>query len=307
MKTAKILIIDDEISIQQVLTTWLKLERYLVETALTGEEGLEKAASWTPDLIILDVMLPGLSGLEVCHRLKTSRKTRSIPVIILSAKAQPQDRVQGLRAGAYDYILKPFEQEEALVRIQNMLTIRKLQKSLRRRMERYRRLSITDSLTGLINRREAENQLGREIKRARRAGTRLVFIAGDIDRFKEINDNFGHKIGDFVLRTIARLIRKTIPRDNYLARPAGDEFWLIGPGFDLEGAYHLCENLRRLTMAEPVKYNRLSIPVTISWGLSELRLNSRSENTDRLIEEADQALYHSKGAGRNRTSIFQKP
>lgn len=306
MKRPRILIIDDEISIQQVLRTWLELEDYQVQTALTGEEGLKLAARGLPDLIILDVMLPGLNGLEVCQRLKTSRKTSSIPVIIISAKAQSRDRVQGLRAGAYDYILKPFNQEEALVRIQNMLTIGELQKSLRRRLELYRRLSITDFLTGLTNRREAENQLAREIKRAFKGGTRLVFIAGDIDHFKKINDNFGHKIGDYVLQKIARLIRRSIPRNNYLARPSGDEFWLIRPGFTQEEAYQLCERLRELTMARPVRLRQLSIPVTISWGISELQLDSRTGNADRLIEEADRALYQSKGSGRNKTSIFQK-
>jgi diguanylate cyclase (GGDEF)-like protein len=212
--------------------------------------------------------------------------------------------MRGLETGARDFISTPLERAETVLRVRHALNARTLQERWRRRVAVFRCLSSSDALTGLCNRRGAERILVREVKRAIRGGAPLCFAAGDLDHFKEINDGYGHKAGDGVLKEAGRLFSQNIRRSDCLARPSGDEFWLIAPGTGRDGGFILCEKLRIL--ASGLKLTHLKPPpaLSISWGLTELD-PGRASSAVRLIEEADHALYRSKHRGRNRTSVFR--
>jgi diguanylate cyclase (GGDEF)-like protein len=280
---------------------WLRRERFAATVAAPGEgRGREGEA----DVILLDLAPSAAPAVRLCRALSASPKTRTIPIVLIAARSQIRERMQGLKAGARDFISTPLERGEVVLRVRHALRSRRSSECWRRKVAVFRCLSSSDALTGLCNRRGAERILHREVKKAVRSRTPLCFAAGDLDRFKEINDGYGHKAGDAVLRETARLFSQNIRRSDCLARPSGDEFWLIAPGTGLAGGESLCEKLRILLAG--LSPARLQPPpaLTISWGVSALELR-RGQCPERLIEEADQALYRSKHRGRNKTSVFK--
>ncbi|MCX6350191.1 MAG: diguanylate cyclase [Candidatus Aureabacteria bacterium] len=304
MKPPRILLLTRRPNALAAIIHWLKKERMEVASAQPGKGRGEASGAGKVDCILLDLAPPAAAALRLCRRLTSSPKTREIPIVLLASRVQPRERMRGLEAGARDFLSTPLERTETVLRVRHALNARTLQERWRKRVAVFRCLSSSDALTGLCNRRGAERILAREVKRAIRGGTPLCFAAGDLDHFKEINDGYGHKAGDGVLKEAGSLFSRNIRRSDCLARPSGDEFWLIAPGTGRDGGFILCEKLRILVSG--LKLTRLKPPpaISISWGLTELD-PSREANAGRLIEEADHALYRSKHRGRNRTSVFR--
>ncbi len=293
-KTPLILIVDDVARNLQVLGTILGKENYKIAAANNGEQAISIANSTLPDLILLDIMMPGINGYEACARLKKNPKTRDIPIIFLTAKIELDDIVKGFEAGAVDYITKPFNSVELLVRTKTHLELKISRDLLKIKNEQLKKLAITDSMTGLYNHRYIIDSLSERIMEARRYKQPLSVIMLDVDHFKKVNDNHGHAFGDFVLVRISTIIEETIRKTDIAGRYGGEEFLIIYTNTDNKSAFNTSERLRK--SIEKEKWDKADLIVTVSGGICELK----DEDFSKLIMKADSLLYKAKENGRNR-------
>lgn len=289
-----ILIVDDVPMNIQVLGEALARD-YKVKIATSGEAALAIAAAEPqPDLILLDIMMPGMDGYEVCRRLRENPATRHIPVIFVTAKGEVEDEEKGLNLGAVDYISKPFNIPVARARVRNHL-------SLKLKADLLESMAMIDGLTYIPNRRRFNEALVVEFRRAERDATPLSLIMADIDFFKQYNDHYGHGAGDLVLLEVATALSTVVSRPGDLvARYGGEEFAAILPGTDAAGARQLAEQFRAVVaaMGLPHAFSAAAPVITVSVGFGTApRLAGRG--TSDLIACADQMLYQAKEQGRN--------
>src|SRR5215204_990497 len=243
--TPLILVADDEPVNLALIKRRLEWEEYRVETAEDGGQAVEAARRTLPDLIILDVMMPVLDGLQACRLLKGDPETRDIPVIFLSALDDIETKVSGLALGANDYVSKPFRVEELLARVSVAIRMKLERDRLRQRAEVASEMSMTDALTGLLNRHGLHRALQRELSEARRYGRPLSCLLIDIDFFKAVNDTYGHAAGDAALQQAARVIADSVRGSDVVCRYGGEEFLVLAPETRVEGARALAEKIRR--------------------------------------------------------------
>jgi diguanylate cyclase (GGDEF)-like protein len=299
-----ILVADDEPVNLALIKRRLEWERYQILTAKNGLEAVERARAMSPDLIILDVMMPVMDGLEACRRLKATAETRDIPVIFLSALDDTETKVNGLSLGANDYISKPFRAEELLARVRVAIRLKRERDQLRTSAEEARQkaeaaseMSMTDALTGLLNRYGLQRALQREISEARRYARPFSCLMIDIDEFKYINDTYGHAEGDAALMQVARVLTEDVRGSDVVCRYGGEEFLVLTPETQLEGALALGEKIRQSAASRLYGGGERVFPLTLSVGVAEL---SDLESGHDMIARADVALYHAKERGRNR-------
>ncbi len=280
----RILLVDDEPSIVKMLAARLQANGYDIVSAEDGLKGLEVVKKERPDLIILDVVMPQLNGMQMKSELNKGEITASIPVIFLSAKASTENKVEGLRLWADDYVTKPFDAEELLARVDSVLSRRKY----------YEEVSMKDALTGLPNANFFRKQLAITFDMARRYGR--IFSLGfiDIDHFKEINDTFGHVAGDSVLREIGKRMQSVMRKSDIFARYGGDEFGIILQEATEEQSNIALARLKNVVEEKP--YTRPDggekILISISAGLATYDSNFSSEL--KLFESADKNMYQDK-------------
>src|SRR5688500_2135270 len=228
----KLLVIDDSMPIHMLVRARLNDEPIEMLSAYDGESGLTMAGEQLPDLILLDVDMPHPDGFEVCRRLKAEPRTNIIPVVFLTAASSTEEKIRGLNLGAVDYVTKPFEPAELRARVRASLRTKYLMDLLAKRAQ-------IDGLTGLFNRAFFEHRLLAEMAQSRRVGRALACIMADVDHFKSINDQFGHPMGDEVLRAVANLFLEQCRTEDIVCRYGGEEFVVLMPGVDVEGAVHL--------------------------------------------------------------------
>jgi diguanylate cyclase (GGDEF)-like protein len=300
--TGRILVAEDSLVVRTVVCDQLEEEGYEVVQAIDGESALAACATARPDAILLDIEMPGLDGHQVLARLKADGDLSDIPVVFLTGRTSTDDMVAGLRAGAHDYLKKPFEPAELIARIGGAVRIKRLQDELRVRNEQLDMLSRVDGLTGLFNRRHIDEQLRKELSTARRHEQPLAVLMLDIDHFKNVNDLEGHPAGDRVLQEFAaRLL--TVTRDgDVVGRWGGEEFIIIAPQTNVEQASTLGERVRAAVADRPVDLGDHSLSITVSIGCA-VGLGTPAE----LVERADIALYRSKTEGRNRVTDASVP
>jgi len=295
-KKDRILIVDDE-KINCVVLISL-LEDYSTTIALSGEQAIQRALSdQPPDLILLDVIMPGIDGYEVCRVLKENKRTKHIPIIFITVKATEAEEAKGLNLGAVDYISKPFSPSIVLARVSNHL-------ELKRQRDLLERLHITDALTGIANRRRFDLSLEHEWKRAIRMQGCISLIMIDIDFFKQFNDIYGHAAGDDCLQKVARALDKVSEREiDLVARYGGEEFVAVLPGTDIEGAMTVAKTMKDCIIALKIPHQGTSIGeyISISLGVSS-NSNNDIEAPQVLLKKADEALYKAKENGRNQVS-----
>ena len=299
--SGRILVVDDSEPNLILLRSLLLLEGYRVTAARNGLEALEAALAEPPDLVLLDVLMPEMSGYEVCQRLKAHPSTSDVPIIFVTAKGEVNERVIGLEVGADDYISKPYHPDELRARVKAALRTKTARDRLRQEREEMAAQAITDSLTGAFNRRFLNARLDEEVERARRYGGELACLMLDLDYFKTVNDRFGHATGDLVLRDFVDQVRQCLRSSDLLARYGGEEFTIVATGTGLQGALTTAEKLRRFVQDQEfrtVRGERLRL--TTSVGVASLRLEETSET---LLARADQALYEAKRQGRNRVVV----
>ena len=285
----KILIIDDSPDALAVAKTRLAHEGHEILCAGGGREGLETAGRENPDLILLDVDMPGLNGFDVCRRLKADADLCGIPVIFLSGSGGVEEKVKGLNIGAVDFVTKPFDEFELRARVNAALRTKQMQDLL---IEHAK----IDPLTGLPNRRALNERLSQEWSRLMRHGGHLSVIMADIDHFKNVNDQFGHPAGDEVLCQVARLLADGCRESDMLARYGGDEFVLVAPETTAQAATDFVERLRMSICTRPLEVHGRAIEVTASFGVAG---NEWLKTPEDMIHAADEALYRAKSAGRN--------
>jgi diguanylate cyclase (GGDEF)-like protein len=289
-----ILVVDDDPANLMVLNQILSSE-YTVLTAKTGEEALDRAQEEGPDLILLDILLPGIDGFEVLRKLKASVDTQFIPVMFITALDKDEDEEKGLLLGAVDYITKPFRNGIVLARVRAHLQIL-------RQMRMIEHLGLTDPLTNIPNRRCFDDHLAVEWKRAIRNKRCLSFLMMDLDKFKIYNDTYGHPQGDVLLISLARIFATAARRPGDLAaRIGGEEFGLLLPDTEAEAARQIAEEIRAEVEGAriPLLDGKLITRITISIGVSGL-VPSPDDPILGLLKKADQRLYKAKESGRNR-------
>lgn len=297
MKKGKplILITDDTPSNIHILLQELKSD-YRIKVATNGELALEIAnGPDKPDLILLDVIMPGMDGFEVCKRLKSNPDTHHIPVIFLTALGSSTDEEKGLDLGAADYITKPFVLPVLRARVRNQI-------ALKRSIDLLETLAFLDGLTRLNNRRSFDEALDTEWKRARRSGLPLSLLFADIDHFKKLNDHFGHGHGDICLTRVAECLSETVMRPaDFVARYGGEEFVALLPETDELAARDIAERFRKSVEQLGIRQapGLDQTFVTVSVGCAS-RLPQTEGSPILLVEAADMALYRAKREGRNR-------
>jgi diguanylate cyclase (GGDEF)-like protein len=320
-----VLLVDDDPAHVRLVREGLAPQGYLFREAHDGAQALSAIRAHRPDLILMDVEMPGLGGVEVCRIVKANGGEGGfgfIPIILMTAR-QAAGKVEGLELGADDYLVKPFDMPELSARVKSMLRLKALQdalveknreldranKELAQRREELLALTRTDALTGLCNRRYFEERLQEEFTRARRYSSSLSMVMLDIDHFKRINDSFGHPFGDEVLRAVARTARSRLREVDLLARYGGEELCAILPETSPEDALRVCERVREAIEELPLEHraadgSRKPVRCTASLGLATLTPSLAS--AEDLLRAADDSLYAAKGAGRNRVHQYQE-
>lgn len=300
-----ILIVDDEPANVMILSSMLKSD-YTTLAVTHGEKALRLAtADSPPDLILLDVVMPGMDGYEVCRRLKADPQASKIPVIFITGKDGEQDEVKGFEAGAVDYVTKPFSAPIIKARVHTHIELKKLRDYLEWQ-------SHIDGLTGIPNRRCFDEYLAAKWDPAGRETGVLSLIIMDIDYFKNFNDHYGHQAGDECLKTVARTLQSALKNKNdLLARYGGEEFACILPGTEVADAARIAEELRRsiLELRIPHAYSSAASCVTISLGAATASSTAESSPLF-VLKAADEGLYKAKEAGRNRicgTDLRSRP
>ncbi len=323
-----ILIVDDSPCNLEVLFDYLTDAGFNVLTAGDGKSALEKVSEACPDVILLDIIMPGMDGFETCRRLKANESTQDIPVIFLTVLAQTAVVVKGFQLGAVDYIIKPTQQEIVLARVNTHLTIQKLKASLQaqnaqllheikqrqqaeaalsKANQELERLATIDSLTQIANRRCFDRALKKAWRILLREQLPLSLLVCDVDFFKLYNDTKGHQAGDECLYQVAQGIKRAVKRPaDLVARYGGEEFAVILPNTPGKGAMTVAEQIRlsvkSLSLVHPK--SPLGEYVTLSLGVSAT-IPSHESSPEQLIAAADRALYQAKESGRDRAVFVQ--
>lgn len=286
-----VLITDDSATNLQVLAVCLK-DEYHVKVATTGEQCLQIALETPhPDLILLDVEMPGMNGYEVCKRLKDTPHLATIPVIFVTGLQGDEDETKGLALGAVDYITKPIRPAIVIARVKTHITL-KLQR------DKLNKMAFFDQLTGLYNRHYLIESASKKVARALRHGYGLWLLVIDIDHFKSINDTYGHPVGDQVLRLVAQELEAQNRSEDITARFGGEEFVVL---FDPCEEKHALIKAQRI-LSKVAELHPHGIKVTISIGVS--RLHPEDKEFENLLKRADEALYLAKKNGRNRVELL---
>lgn len=264
-----------------------------------GADALKVAADKQPSLILLDIVLPDIDGFEVCRRLKADDATKHIPIIIITGlHTETEDETSGFALGAVDYILKPFEREIVRARVKTQLELVRGRRELEAANKELAYLAAVDPLTKCFNRRYFMNTAESEIARMKRHGTDLAVAIIDIDRFKSINDRFGHEAGDRVLSNVAEICEHSLRREDTLGRLGGEEFGIILPATDHDGAMEVLQRLKTRISHQVSLVERETVSLTISIGVTDV--SEDDESVDDALRRADKALYTAKKLGRNR-------
>ncbi|MBP2641369.1 MAG: response regulator receiver modulated diguanylate cyclase [Firmicutes bacterium] len=307
----KILIVDDSPLEIKIIRKFLGNENeYEIIEAGDGKAAIDLAKAAMPDLILMDIIMPGMDGLSVCKALRSQPATADIPVIFITAVSDSKDIVKGFEAGGQDYITKPFHSHELCARVKVHLDLKKSKealleyaqemeiknKELSELMVQLENSAMTDFLTGMANRRQMMQRIKAEISGMKRNGGKATLIMADIDDFKKINDTYGHDCGDFVLKGMADLLKSVIRLEDILARWGGEEFLLLLPGIDLEDGKIVAERIRKIVETKLFPCREKMISTTLTLGMAEL---DEAAGVDASIQKADEALYKGKKMSKN--------
>ena len=297
----KVLIAEDDPISRRLLESFLHKWGY--DVLVTSDGGAAWEAMQKPDapsLVISDCMMPNMNGLELCGNIRAMKKSRYTYFIILTTKAKKQHVIEGLQAGADDFLIKPFDRNELRYRL-------KIGERIIRLEHRILELANTDALTNVRNRRAFMEKMEMELHRSRRTRIPLCLILTDIDHFKKINDNYGHQVGDVVLQKFSAKLSESVRPYDFVGRYGGEEFVICLPGADcVQGrsiAERMCKRVENMKILSPDCSH--SIHITASFGVGSYRLESE-DSLDSITGRADEAMYRAKREGRNRVCVAQE-
>jgi diguanylate cyclase (GGDEF)-like protein len=292
MRGAEVILVEDDPSIGRLVGLSLRREGHSVRHVPSIEAARQLLTSTDWDILLLDRRLPDGDGVDLCRDIR--QKNPHAYILILTGDATRESKLAGFDCGADDYVTKPFQMEELLARVRAGLRIVQLQKALLASNRQLEELSRTDALTGLRNRRSFDEELAMRFEYALRYGRPLTLVMIDIDHFKEVNDAFGHPVGDAVLQKVAEVLKRTTRRSDVVARFGGEEFAVLLPETPMREALQFAEKIRAAVAAEDLGPG-MPPRITISAGVAAI-----SQSPEDLVAAADAALYRAKRSGRNR-------
>ncbi|MCP4687496.1 MAG: diguanylate cyclase [Desulfobacterales bacterium] len=295
----KVLIADDDSMTRIALRKNLEKWGYEVAPARDGLEAWEALSEENPPrLAVLDWMMPRMEGIDICRRLQQNDDFPFIYTILLTIRKEKDDIVEALDSGAYDFLSKPVHAAELRARIAVGVRLVAAEDKLREYAEKMERIAVTDALTGAFNRRYFFKQAENEIRRAKRYDRTLSFLLLDIDHFKKVNDTHGHFAGDEALKALTESCKSSIRDCDIFARHGGEEFSMILPETDEDGAFILAERLRKVIEKMTISHEGSRFNFTVSIGVASFK--SGDKTVEAVMTRADDALYEAKRKGRNR-------
>ncbi len=289
---SKILLVEDNKPTLALISKMLRKEGFEIKSALNGQNAMDLMREYTPDVIVSDIIMPVMDGMEFRYRLSETQKFSLIPFIFLTAKNQLDDKIHGHETGADYYLTKPFDKRELVAIIKSRIE----------KNREYNNLINYDKLTNLLNRGAIDKRLDEEISRGRRYKSIFSIAMLDIDHFKRINDTNGHQAGDIVLRNVSERISGNIRDSDYAGRYGGEEFLIVMPETDKEQANIAAERIRKSLYGSEVENTGISL--TISGGISSYPDDGNDYRE--IVSSADKALYSAKNGGRNCVVSYRK-
>jgi len=306
----RILVVDDDQDSADLLSRWLTMEGYEIVTAKSGVEALQAIGQSRPDLVLLDLMIPPPDGFAVIRAAKRDRDMSTIPVVVMTVKRDVATKIEALRTGADDFIVKPFHFDELDAVLRASLkkrylytSLEKANRQLRDANEKLLKLSVTDDRTNLLNDRYLKRRLSEEFKRARRYGSPLSVMLLDLDHFKQVNDKYGHDCGDQVLAEFARVLVDNAREIDIVGRYGGEEFLMILPNTDAIRAAIVAERVRKAAEEKVYRHREFLVRITVSIGLASIPANQSVRTDADLLRAADEALYRAKQTTRNKVML----
>jgi diguanylate cyclase (GGDEF)-like protein len=301
-KRSSILIVDDTETNVDILVELLS-DSYEIVVALDGKSALEILEEQEVDLILLDIMMPIIDGYDVCRRVKQNEKTNDIPIIFITAKTDEESIEKAYEAGGMDYVTKPFKPKELFARIKTQLQLRALIQELESSKNALKHLSETDPMTKLWNRRYFGYASKNILELAKRDKTALTVVMLDIDKFKEVNDTYGHNVGDDIIISLANILLEMTRKSDLACRFGGEEFILLLPETSLEGAMVIAEKIRKKVESFSLHLeDEREVNVTVSLGVSQVDTEN-DLSIESAIKRADIALYKAKEKGRDKVCV----
>lgn len=298
----RVLVADDSAIFRKLVEHALSEKRYSLVFAKSGGETIALFAEHHPDLVIVDWIMPDLTGIEICKHIRTKTRASYTYIILLTGKSEKDSVVEGLAAGADDYLTKPFHPEELIARIGVGLRIVGLQREIEAKNAMLQELALTDSLTTLPNRRAIEDWAERQLSGAARHGFPFWVALADLDHFKTVNDTHGHDAGDTVLKAFSQILKTRSRSSDICGRIGGEEFLFVLTHATKEDAKRVIECIRAELEATKFNFNGTSLTVTASFGVAGFE-GKKAPDFSRLVAQADLALYSAKRLGRNRVEV----
>jgi two-component system cell cycle response regulator len=302
----RVLIVDDDTHVVMRISRLLKSRGYETHSAGSGEEALRVLDTLVCQIVLTDWRMPDMDGLALCRHLRQRPGYAYVYILMLTVRDSTADILAGLAAGADDYVIKGATSEEILARLEVGRRTTHLERSLRKSNEENHRMSVTDALTGVHNRRFLMKYLPRELERSRRYNHPIGVISCDLDNFKQINDEFGHEAGDEVLQAFAARAGGSIRQEvDWIARSGGEEFVIVLPETGLQGASGAADRLRQALAARPISTSAGLLAVTVSMGVTALETTRELGDVSmrELLRTADRYLFISKQLGRDRATV----
>jgi two-component system cell cycle response regulator len=301
-----LVVADDDRITRELLASILRANNYEVDAVADGQEAVDRVGKGSVDLVLLDVMMPRMGGLEACRLIKGMTAESFLPTLLVTVKTDPASRVEGLKTGADDYVCKPFEEAELLARVGAMLRIKRLYDEMQDARARLERVSVHDELTGLYNYRYLNTRLGEEFKRAERSHEPLACCVMDIDRLRSQNERGGRALGDLILKGASEVIRRSLREADVVVRYGGDEFLLLLPTTHFAGSVTVAERVWR-EVGSRAWGTSLGADAKVTMSIGIALFPSRDVRAkDALLKAAEQALHRAKRDGMNRICVFQQ-
>jgi diguanylate cyclase (GGDEF)-like protein len=298
----KVLVADDSAVYRKLVEQTLSQKLYALVFAKNGQETVKLFAEHKPALLIVDWIMPDVSGIDVCKHIRSQSQDSYTYIILLTGKSEKESVVEGLAAGADDYLTKPFHHEELIARVGVGRRIMGLQREIETKNSLLQELALTDTLTGLPNRRAIEDWASRQLSGAARYGFPFWVALADLDHFKTVNDTYGHEAGDTVLKGFSEILKRHSRRSDICGRIGGEEFLLILTHAIEKNAIAVIERIRTELEATEFNFAGTKLTVTASFGLAGFA-GTQAPEFSRLVAQADASLYSAKRQGRNRVEL----